>query len=114
MRHFRDAIRASARTAVASPEMKVAYEQRYGTPCTPMIHGLPASQWVAPTGLRATDQPFVIGYAGSLYARREWEALISALGSIGWRMAGRPVIVRMLAANLDVRAAGPTRIESLS
>jgi hypothetical protein len=113
MRNFGDAVRASARTAVASPEMKAAYEQRYGTSCTPMIHGLPESQWIPPTGMRPADEPFVIGYAGSLYARREWEALMSALGRVGWRIGGRDVIVRMLAANLDVRATGPARIEFL-
>ena len=113
MRKFGDAIRASARTAVASPEMKAAYEQRYGTPCTPMIHGLPASQWIPPAGMRSPDEPFVIGYAGSLYARREWDALMSALGSVGWRVGGRDVIVRVLAASLETRVTGPARIEFL-
>jgi hypothetical protein len=42
MDRFADAIRGSVRTAVASTEMKEAYEQRYGTPCVPMIHGLPS------------------------------------------------------------------------
>jgi glycosyltransferase involved in cell wall biosynthesis len=113
MGRFAEAVRISVRTAVASPEMKAAYEQSYGTPCTPMIHGLPESQWVRPTGMRRPDEPFVIGYAGSLYARREWEALMSALGTIGWRIDGRDVIVRMLAASLEVRATGPARVEFL-
>ena len=113
MGRFDEAVRSSVRTAVASPEMKAAYEQSYGTPCTPMIHGLPESQWVRPTGMRSRDEPFVIGYAGSLYARREWEALTSALGTIGWRIDGRDVIVRMLAASLEVRATGPARVEFL-
>jgi hypothetical protein len=113
MDNFGHAVRASVRTAVASPEMKTAYEQRYGTPCTPMIHGLPASQWIPPTSIRSPDEPFVIGYAGSLYARREWDALTSALTSAGWRIGGRDVIVRVLAASLEVRATGPARIEFL-
>jgi len=113
MRRFGDAVRASVRCAVASPEMGAAYEERYGTPCVPMIHGLPESQWLAPTGMRSRDEPFVIGYAGSLYARREWDALMAALGTIGWRVGDRDVIVRVLAAGLDVRATGPARIEFL-
>jgi hypothetical protein len=113
MDRFDDAVRASVRCAVASPEMKDAYEARYGTPCVPMIHGLPASQWVAPTGLRAPNDAFVIGYAGSLYARREWDALMAALGSVGWRVGGRPAIVRVLSSGLDVRASGPAHIEFL-
>jgi len=111
LKQFDAAVRRSERCAVASPEMKQAYESRYGTPCIPMIHGLPASQWVTPTGMRPPNEPLVIGYAGSLYARREWDALMSALGSVGWRVAGRDVIIRVLASGLDVRASGPARIE---
>jgi hypothetical protein len=110
---FDSAIRRSVRCAVASPEMKAAYEARYGTPCVPMVHGLPASEWRTPSGSRSPNEPFVIGYAGSLYARNEWDALIAALGSVGWRVGGRDVIVRVLAGSFDVRAGGPTRIEFL-
>jgi len=79
----------------------------------PMIHGLAESEWVRPTGMRPRDEPFVIGYAGSLYARREWEALMEALAMREWRVGGRSVVVRVLASGLDVRARGPTRIEFL-
>ena len=113
MARFAEAIRASVRCAVASPEMGRAYEAKYGTPCVPMIHGMPESQWLRPTGMRDPNEPFVIGYAGSLYARREWDALIAALSSVNWQIGGRAVIVRVLAASLDVRATGPARIEFL-
>ena len=113
MDRFGTAIRASVRTAVASPEMGEAYESRYGAHCVPMIHGLPESQWLPPTGMRPPNEPFVIGYAGSLYARREWDALMDALASVGWKVGGRDVVVRVLASSLDVRATGPARIEFL-
>jgi len=110
---FADAVRASVRCAVASPEMKEAYEARYGTPCVPMVHGLPEREWIAPGGLRPLNEPFVIGYAGSLYARKEWDALMAALARQSWQIEGRPVIVRVLASSVDVRATGPARIEFL-
>jgi len=113
MHRFGDAIRGSIRCAVASSEMKAAYEDRYGTPCVAMIHGLPEREWIAPTGMRAPNEPFVIGYAGSLYARREWDALIAALGAAQWRVGGRETIVRVLASGIDVRVTGPARIEFL-
>ena len=113
MDRFADAIRGSVRTAVASTEMKETYEQRYGTPCVPMIHGLPESEWIAPSGMRSPNEPFVIGYAGSLYARQEWDALIESLSQLQWRVAGRETIVRVLAASFDVRVPGPARIEFL-
>ena len=113
MHRFADAIRGSVRCAVASNEMKEAYERRYGTLCVPMIHGLSESEWIAPTGTRAPNEPFVIGYAGSLYARREWDALIAALASVQWRVGGRDTIVRVLASGIDVRVTGPARIEFL-
>src|SRR6476619_6854710 len=93
--------------------MKAAYEKRYGTQCVPMIHGLPERAWIAPTGMRAPNEPFVIGYAGSLYARREWAALIAALGTAHWRVGGRETIVRVLASGIDVRVTGPAHIEVL-
>jgi glycosyltransferase involved in cell wall biosynthesis len=113
MSRFADAIRGSVRCAVASNEMKDAYERRYGTPCVPMIHGLSESEWIQPTGMRAPNEPFVIGYAGSLYARREWDALIAALASVQWRVEGRDTIIRVLASGIDVRVTGPARIEFL-
>jgi glycosyltransferase involved in cell wall biosynthesis len=113
MARFGDAIRRSVRCAVASTEMKEAYEQRYGTPCVPMIHGLPESEWIAPSGMRSPNEPFVIGYAGSLYARREWDALVESLALVQWRVAGRSTVVRVLAASFDVRVTGPARIEFL-
>lgn len=113
MRRFAAAVRGSVRCAVASVEMQHAYESAFGTPCIPMIHGLPASAWMAPSGPRPPNAPFVIGYAGSLYARHEWDALLEALASVGWRVAGRDVSVRVLAASVDLRAAGPARVEFL-
>jgi hypothetical protein len=113
MDRFAEAIRGSLRTAVASTEMKERYEQRYGTPCVPMIHGLPESEWIPPSGMRPPNEPFLIGYAGSLYARHEWDALIESLGQLQWRAAGRETVVRVLASSFDVRVTGPARIEFL-
>ena len=111
--NFGDAVRASVRCGVASQEMKEHYESQYGTPCVPMIHGMPASEWIAPTGMRSPNEPFVIGYAGSLYARDEWDALMHALGQAGWRVGGRPVVIRVLSTAVDLRATGPARVEFL-
>jgi hypothetical protein len=113
MERFASAVGRSTRCAVASPEMKAAYEARYGTPCVPMIHGLPESEWRPPTGIRPPNAPFVIGYAGSLYARSEWDALLGALGGVEWRVGGRDAVIRVLAGSFDVRVTGPTRIEFL-
>lgn len=113
MERFASAVRRSTRCAVASPEMKAAYEARYGTPCVPMIHGLPESEWRPPSGIRPPNAPFVIGYAGSLYARGEWDALLRALGAVAWRVGGRDVVIRVLAGSFDLRVTGPTRIEFL-
>jgi hypothetical protein len=113
MDRFAMAVQRSVRCAVASTEMKTAYESRYGTPCVPMIHGLPESEWRSPSGIRPPNVPFVIGYAGSLYAREEWNALMRALGAVGWRIGGRDVVIRVLAGSFDVKATGPARIEFL-
>ena len=113
MRRFAGAIRGSVRCAVSSNAMKDTYENLYGTRCVPMIHALPESEWIEPTGPRPPNEPFVIAYAGSLYARREWDALIATLDSMAWRVAGRETVVRALASSIDVRVTGPARIEFL-
>jgi hypothetical protein len=113
MTRFAAAVTRSVRCAVASPEMKATYEARYGTPCVPMIHGLPESAWIAPSGARQPNEPFVIGYAGSLYARTEWDALLAALDATAWRVADRDVIVRVLGGTFEAKATGPAHIEFL-
>lgn len=110
---FAETIRSSARCGVASDNMKHRYELDYGTPCVTMIYGPREQVKTDPLNAARRDDRLVIGYAGSLYAREEWEALLSALASRNWRVAGREVVIKVLSPMLQQRATQPLQIEFL-
>jgi glycosyltransferase involved in cell wall biosynthesis len=61
-----------------------------------------------------TDDQFIIGFAGSFYGTTAWNALMSALDSIDWRIGGREVRVRVLGSRLpSERTFAPKHIEFL-
>ena len=57
------------------------------------------------------DKGFTIGMAGQIYAEREWDALVKALETNGWRIAGRDVTIRHIGRPVDVRVEWADRIE---
>lgn len=71
---------------VASPGMKVEIELRYGTECEVIINPVVLSE--EGTLLRH-NSIFRIGFAGSIYARKEMDTLLHALNYLGWRAEGR-------------------------
>ena len=113
MHNFDAALRASERCAVASDAMKVHYEERYGVPCVTMIHGFPRDRWIPPSDERRPRSRFILGYAGSIYAKDEWKALLDALASANWSIGGREVTVRVLSSVLAIETSQPVRIDYL-
>jgi glycosyltransferase involved in cell wall biosynthesis len=112
MGRFGGAVRASTRCAVMSEAMKASYEERYGTSCIVMHHGIAESLWRGATAIPRAEGEFVIGYAGSLYAKDEWRALLRALDAVGWRVGGRAVVLRVFGASVEPAATSShARIE---
>ena len=109
---FDDALRASTRTAVMSETMRDEFERRYGVETVLMRLGVAREKWRT-RDARDVESDFVIGYAGSLYARAEWNALLDALDLVNWRLGERAVRVRVLSGAFDARASGPVRFEFL-
>lgn len=102
---------SSARACIVMTDaMKARYEQRYGARCIVAHHGLPRDLW-RPGAYNddARTAELVIAYAGSMYARQEWHALLAALDKTKWRIAGRDVRVRLYGAHLDYMAASVPR-----
>lgn len=110
---FGKVMRASVRCSVASEPMKDEYQTRYGVECVAMAHGIHPELWRPPATRLADDGRFVIGFAGGLYAQKEWEALLSALAKCGWRIEGREVTVRLLASSATFCLKEKLRIEYL-
>ena len=110
---FASTLRTAVRCGVASEGMQSEYKNRYGIESVVLIRGVhpklrrPAAK--EPTG----KGQFIIGVAGSLYAAREWQALLSALSSVNWCLDGRDVTVRVLGSGVRLHAQGKMRVEYL-
>ena len=113
LRRFADALRMAVRCGVASEGMQEEYRSRYNVDSVVLIHGVHPGLRRPPATHLSREGQFIIGIAGSLYADREFQALLSALSSVGWRLDGRDVTVRVLGADLRLRAQGRMRVEYL-
>ncbi len=110
---FDEALRASRACAAASGPMAEAYRQRYGVKTVPVMPSLDPALAQAPATAPRPGPDLVIGMAGQIYARREWDALIAALDSADWRLGGRQVKIRLLGTHTEIRASGKSFIEYL-
>ena len=112
-RDFDRALSTARRCAVMSEAMRDEYSARYG------VDAIITRQGVKPEDrLPIATQPndngrFVIGFSGTMYAVREWQALLSALGRADWCIGGREVIVRALTTAMKGTVPGRANIEWL-
>jgi len=95
MHEFRKVLLMSERCGVASEAMGEEYRKRYGIEPVVLIHGIHPDMGKPPME-ELINKKFTIGFAGSLYAVREWQALISALSKVDWQIEGREVSIRFL------------------
>lgn len=110
---FDDTIKSSVRCGVASDSMKFQYKRNYGTDCVVMIYGAPPLITANSHKKPLKGDRLVIGFAGSFYARDEWKALLGALESRNWRVAGRQVVLKVLSNHLDEHTSLLPQIEFL-
>jgi len=110
---FEEAMRLAVRCGAMSEAMAAEYESRFGTTGIVMRHGLEEHRW-HPVASRVHDgDTLTIGFAGSLYTRDEWTALLRALDSTDWRVAGRSVRIRVCGPGWDLPLEGRSHIELL-
>ena len=96
LREFEKVLRMSVRCGVASEGMGEEYKKRYGIEPLVLIHGAHPGLRRPPAKKLTSEKQFIIGFAGSFYARREWQALLSALSKVNWQIEGREVTIRVL------------------
>ena len=113
LRKFKNTLRASVRCGVMSEAMQSEYEKRYGVESVIMRHGIHPNRRKLPAKGPTGQERFVIGFAGGLYVLREWQALLSALSKIGWRIDGRDIVVRLMGHGANLRADSSMHIEYL-
>jgi hypothetical protein len=80
LRSFVRVIQRARRVAVASDGMAELYQEKYHVRGQALIHGIHPSVWQPVRSAAAGTSTCVLGFAGSLHCKREWNALIGALG----------------------------------
>lgn len=110
LRDFDNAMLTAVGGATMSQGMQRAYAEQYDTPSVILRHTV-NPELIQTTEWRELGDEIVIGFSGSLYARREWRAFVTALQQSDWTIAGRPVRLRMLTGRIDEAISGPVRIE---
>jgi hypothetical protein len=103
---FQRALGRASRCAVMTEAMQQDYERRHGLQTIIMRHAVRAEECVTPARRPNSHTPLTIGFCGSLYAAREFRALLAALDEAQWQVASRSVRLRVMTAALS-GAIGP-------
>lgn len=102
IREYEKAIQDSVCCGAASWAMAAEYQSSFGVECVPLVAGLEKSMAFPPAKRpNLDDRIFQIGLAGQIYARDTWDALITALDRVGWRINGYQVKIKVLGQWLD-------------
>ncbi len=110
---FQRAVRSSHGCAAASWAMAEKYANDYGVRAVALVPGLDARLALPPAKEMHPGKEFIIALAGQLYATEEWNALVSALNTVNWKICGRDVKIRLLGRHASLDANAPMRIEFL-
>lgn len=95
-RKFAEVLQRSLRVSVTGEAMREMFLAQYGVHCISCLHGVdPQLVHEHQSKLQAADQ-LTIAFAGSLYAKREWNALLRAVESAHRRIIDRKVVVRFI------------------
>lgn len=100
---FSRVLKNSAAVAVASPAMAEEYSQRHGANAIPVMPGLSESWVKQPASRLNHDNKLVIGFAGQMYSKKEWDALLETLDALDWKVEGRDVEIRMLGKEFELQ-----------
>ncbi len=109
MKKFDATVRHAGACGTASDPMRDLYRRLYGTRSVTMILGAPRPQALSDP---SPGGPFRLGFAGSLYAKKEFEALREALDRAGWKIEGRDVLLELFGDHSWLAATDPEHIRS--
>ncbi len=108
MEEFAATLSLSRCCGVASEGMKEILELRHELHCEVLINSIDRHLWVDRGSGCRNGEEFVIGFAGSIYAKTELQAVIDALTSVGWKLEGKAIRLRIFgnAMSMDLHALG--------
>lgn len=96
MSRFARVLKRSQRVSVIGEAMQDAYKRIYGIDSIVLRHGIHESQVRDWNLARSDSGEFIIGFAGSLYAKKEWNAFTSAIEDSGGIVGGREVSIKFI------------------
>ena len=107
LRTFDSTVRHAIACGTASDPMRDLYRRLYGTPAVTMVLGAPR-----PARLCEPEHegPFRLGFAGNMYAKKEFNALRAALDRTNWTIEDREVRLELFGDHEDLAATDPDRI----
>lgn len=92
LKKFDQLISSSKACATASTDMAQSYNMKYGVKTYTLLGSLPSKLIHKPlTKINSIKGKILIGYAGQLYAKNEWDSFLQALDSLNWRINGKEV-----------------------
>lgn len=95
LKTFAEVLQKGRQIAVASEGMKNEFRERYGVESIVMIHGVHPLFWRKPSLELKSKYEYTIGFAGSLYCKREWNALVSAICNLE-KIEGHKIRIRFI------------------
>ena len=114
LREFQQSLACSQQVAVVSETMQRDYAAFTKAPIHILRLGLPMDSGTTdPMNAVLDPDEWVIGFAGSMYSTCAWRAFLAALDHAGWRIAGRPVRIKLLAERISLASRQPARIDYL-
>lgn len=92
---FGSLLQQARAVSVIGHAMQEEYLKRYGVQSEIIRHGIDADLSIV--GRKPpTDGPVRIVFAGTLYAKEEWNSFTQALDAANWQLAGRPVLLHFM------------------
>lgn len=110
-RDYQTALRRCERIGVISEAMRDDYASWISQQRMTILRHAPAAPAGQPVPRCWPDDEITIAFVGSLYGLREFEALVVALDSTQWKIAGRQVRLIVYGRSLQVRSSGRACIE---
>jgi hypothetical protein len=112
LKEFSRSLAASSRVGVVSETMRTEFASMTESPILIFRHGT-APVERTPSAHPTERGEWVICFAGSMYAPCAWRAFQAALDLRNWTVAGRPVRLRLLTSQIELRSQTRARVEFL-
>lgn len=96
LRRFGEVLSRSSALSVIGESMQSAYAARYGKKGVILRHGIQDKYFLPWNDSYTSSGELTLCFAGTLYAKEEWNALLRALDSVGWRVLDRDIKIRFI------------------